>query len=182
MRVSGGDKLEGYLGEIAKNAKNGVLNVGFLQRAKYSDGTPVAMVAAIQDFGAPNRGIPPTGFFRAVPKEHASEWGGQFAKIFRASKWKTSEALKVMGFLIKRQVQDSIINTNSPALSPVTLLLRKWRVANPSLKVTGETVGKAARAVADGADTSGVSTKRLIDIGTEGGHMLASVDFEVKGS
>ena len=49
---SGGAKIKARLAEIAKMASKGeLLRVGFLENATYSDGTSVAMVAAVQEFG-----------------------------------------------------------------------------------------------------------------------------------
>ena len=45
--MSGGDKLMEHLQSIAKGLSSGDdLKVGFLEGAKYPDGTPVALVAA----------------------------------------------------------------------------------------------------------------------------------------
>ncbi len=39
------------------------LQVGWFESAKYDDGTPVAGVAAIQEFGSAKNRIPPRPFF-----------------------------------------------------------------------------------------------------------------------
>lgn len=50
--MSGGDKLMEHLQSIAKGLSSGDdLKVGFLEGAKYPDGTPVALVAATNEFG-----------------------------------------------------------------------------------------------------------------------------------
>lgn len=52
VALSGGDKLEAALLEIAKKVgEKAELRVGFLEGATYPDGTPVAKIAAIQEFG-----------------------------------------------------------------------------------------------------------------------------------
>lgn len=49
---SGGDKLQAYLDRIlARVSSAQAVTVGFLEGATYPDGTPVAMVAAVQEFG-----------------------------------------------------------------------------------------------------------------------------------
>src|SRR5262245_47719483 len=51
-RLRGGDKLEAALREISRKVgKPGTLRVGFLSDATYPDGTPVALVAAANEFG-----------------------------------------------------------------------------------------------------------------------------------
>ena len=80
-----------------------------------------------------------------------------------------------MGSGIASQLQASIKETNAPALSPVTLMLRKMRSEDQTLSVTGKTVGQAAVRVAAGESTAGVSDKPLND----SAHMQNSVDYEV---
>ena len=48
----GGEKLKATLAK-AEQSRNKRVKVGFFSTAKYQDGTPVANVAAIQEFGAP---------------------------------------------------------------------------------------------------------------------------------
>jgi len=49
---SGGDSIQRKLEEIAKRlGKSELLKVGFLEGATYPDGTPVAQIAAVQEFG-----------------------------------------------------------------------------------------------------------------------------------
>lgn len=49
---SGGDELKRKLLGVAKNlGKGDLLKVGFLEGATYPDGTPVAQIAAVQEFG-----------------------------------------------------------------------------------------------------------------------------------
>ena len=175
--LSGGGALEAKLKDLAaKVAKPGTLQVGFLENSTYPDGTSVPMVAAIQEFGAPAAGIPPRPFFRTMIAEKAPAWGGILGGLVKGNDFDAAKALGQMGEGIKGQLQQSIIDTNAPALSPVTLMLRKMRSEDQSLVVTGKTVGEAAERVAKGETPGGVSTKPLDD----SGHMLNSVDYEVK--
>lgn len=55
ISLSGGDKLEQRLSEIAARiGRTGTVRVGFLEGATYPDGTSVAMVAALLNFGISN--------------------------------------------------------------------------------------------------------------------------------
>jgi hypothetical protein len=176
--ISGGDKLEARLKALADKVSNpGTLRVGFLEGATYPDGTPVALVAAIQNFGAPARGIPPRPFFSNMIAQNKDAWGERLAAILKAQGMDAKRALKLMGAGIKGQLQQSIVDTLSPPLSPITLMLRKMKYADPELEVTGATVGEAARRVAAGESLEGVPTKPLVDTS----HMLMSVDYEVVG-
>ncbi|MDB5280871.1 MAG: hypothetical protein JWR61_5826, partial [Ferruginibacter sp.] len=93
-----------------------------------------------------------------------------------ANEYDAGVTLGQAGEAIKGQLQQSIIDTYAPSLSAVTLMLRKMKSADPGLVVTGATVGEAARRVAAGESSDGVSTKPLVD----SGHLVNSVDYQVK--
>jgi hypothetical protein len=177
MSMKGGERLKARLEEIAKMAgKADAVNVGFLENSTYPDGTSVPMVAAIQEYGAPNASIPPRPYFRSMIAAHKGEWGPQLGKIIKAADYDSDVALGRMGENIKGQLQESIIATADPPLSPITIMLRGMRSHDQALVVTGKTVGEAAQRVKDDEDNYGASTKPLIDTG----HLLNSVDYEVK--
>ena len=174
---TGGDKLQDVLKKLSKKVRNASsLSVGWPEGATYPNGTPVAQVAAIQEFGAPKRQIPPAAFFRQMINEHSGEWGDNIAKALEMFDYDAEKALELIGQRIEEQLTDSIINTDRPELSPITLMLRKMRMEDPDLIVTGKTVGIAASLVASGADYSGASTAKLNDTGV----MLASIKSVVK--
>ena len=82
--MQGGKDLEAKLRALAqKVASPATLRVGFLEGATYPDGKPVAMIAAIQDFGAPRAGIPPRPFFRNMIAAKKGEWPGAIARAPR---------------------------------------------------------------------------------------------------
>lgn len=175
--LSGGDKLKTALAEIARKVnKAALVKVGFMEGATYPDGTPVAMVAAIQNFGAPGAGIPKRAFFSDMVAAKSPTWAPSIGKLLVANDFDAAKALDLMGEKIGHDLQQSIIDTDAPALSKVTLMLRKMRSENQGLIVTGATVGEAAARVAAGDSTSGVSTKPLEDTA----HMLNSVSHEVE--
>ena len=168
IRFSGGDKLKAKLAEIAKNLQSkSTLEVGWPSGATYPEnqgGTPVAAVAAIQEFGAPAKGIPPRPFFRPVIAKKSGEWGEELAGYLAKTDYNSAQSLATLGEAdIKPDLQESIVSVNSPALSPVTLMLRKMKSENQGLVVTGKAVGEAAARVAAGESTDGVSTKPLIE-------------------
>lgn len=176
--LSGGKGLEHYLKTLAEKVTNpGTLRVGFLEDATYPDGTLVAMVAAIQEFGAPAAGIPPRPFFRYMILNESPTWGEKLANLLDTHGYDARKALALMGEGIAGQLRQSIIDTVAPPLSPITLMLRQMRADDPDLEVTGKTVGEAAARVAAGKEATGVSTKPLVDTGV----LLAAVDYEVTG-
>lgn len=170
----GGDKLYRRLDELERRVKDGhEVRVGFLEGATYPDGTPVAAVAAWQEFGT--KTIPPRPFFRNMIKAKSPGWGATAAQLLKANGYDVEKTLGLMGLGIRSQLQASIIELLSPPLSAVTLMLRKMRAEDPDLVVTGATVALAAARVAAGESTAGVSTKPLVD----SGHLLNSADYQV---
>ena len=173
--IRGGAKLEGYLRELsAKVGKGATVKVGFLEGATYPDGTPVAMVAAIQNFGAPSRGIPPRPFFNQLIADHAASWGPATAKLLESNKFDVDMTLAQVGQGIEGQLRQEIVDMNAPALSNVTLILREFYWTNPQ-DIRGRDVVAARELSKEGYVPNGVSTKPLVWTG----HMLNSISSEV---
>jgi hypothetical protein len=179
MALSGGDKLRAMAvaAEKQTTGKPRTLRVGFLENATYPNGTPVAMIAAIQEYGAPRVGIPPRPFFRTMIAKHKDEWGKGIAGVLAANNYDVEKSLALLGQVIEGQLRQSIIDVLAPPLSPTTIMLRKMKSQNPALRtsMTYADVIEARRRVAAGYSMSGVSTKPLVDTG----HMLNSVHSEV---
>lgn len=120
--LRGGKRLEAKLAEMAQKVSNpGTLRAGFLPGATYPSGTSVAMVAAIQNFGAPSRGIPPRPFFGNVVAAGRKVWGKQLEKILIANDWDATKSLDQMGELIEGEIRNSINNGSYVPLKPATV-------------------------------------------------------------
>ena len=66
MPVRGGKKLKRAI-QAAKHARGvSQVDVGFFKSAKYPNGTPVVLVANVNEFGSKKRGIPERAFFRSA--------------------------------------------------------------------------------------------------------------------
>lgn len=179
--LSGGDKLTAKLAELSKQLEKAAqVKVGFLAGSTESlTNTPTASVATYQEFGTVDTKsktiIPPRPFFRPMIAAKSGEWGDQLGKVLIHNNYDAENALGQMGLLIGGELQESIIAVTEPALSPITLMLRKMRSEDQSLIVGGKTVAEAARRVAAGESAGDVSTKPLVD----SGEMLASVAYQV---
>ena len=176
--VSGFDlsKIEATLNRV-KGFDNMVAQVGVPQGPTYDNGKSVAYVAAIQEFGY---GVHARPFFHPAIKKNKLNWAKTLGKCIPkviAGKESPSDSLNEVGSQAQLAIQTEIINLYAPALSPITVLLRKWRKGGE--KISGKTVGKAARAIADGVDP-GSDDKLLIDDGI----LISSIDHAVnrKGS
>lgn len=151
------------------------LQVGFFDTAHYPDGTPIAYVASIQEFG--HGPIPPRPFMRVAQSQNKEKWLKNLALASKAAldgKIEFMNALEQVGKVAAGDVQKAIKAVTAPPLSPVTLLLRKHKKGADPEKVGGKLVGEYYKKAnfmgpqpkQKKADTlAGVSTKPLIDEG-----------------
>ena len=120
--ITGGAALERKLRELARQmSRPATLRVGFLEHATYPNGTPVAMIAAIQDYGAPNANIPPRPFFRNMVAAKSQEWPNAIALNLRLNNNEVEPTMRIVAEAIAGQLRESIIKTNAPPLSPITI-------------------------------------------------------------
>lgn len=118
----GGQKLDGYLTELAKDLTNASeVRVGLLAGSTYPDGTSVPLIAAINEFGAPSRGQPPRPFFRNMITAKSGGWGDGVAQALAATDNDARKALEIAGEGIKGQLAQSIVDLVSPPLAPSTI-------------------------------------------------------------
>lgn len=124
--VQGGDAAAAHLEELARKLGTASkVRAGFTERARYPDGTPVAVAAAANNFGAPRKGIPPRPFFSNAIANNKPAWGQRLGLELRAAGMDSREALERMGAVMAGNIAESLVEMNAPALSPVTLLLRE---------------------------------------------------------
>lgn len=120
--IKGGDRLRAALDQLGKSVtKAAAVDVGFLEGATYPDGTSVAMVAAIQEYGAPKRNIPPRPFFRDMIAAKSPEWPGAVAGLLKANDYDAAKTLAQTGEAIKGQLQQSIATFSGTPLAPATV-------------------------------------------------------------
>lgn len=171
--VTGGERLASHLAEMAEKIGTATaVKVGFLEDAIYPDGTSVATVAALNNFGAPGAGLPARSFFSEMVARNSPEWGERFAEVLKAANYDVATALELMGDVIAGQLREAIIAAPGPANSPVTDLLKQRFPMREGMAFTD--VLQARRDVADGKTAP--PGKPL----SWTGHMLASVDREVE--
>ncbi len=122
VELKGGQALVKRLEELAqKLGDGGTLRVGFLEGATYPDGTPVALVAAVNEFGRPDRNQPPRPFFRGMISEKQKDWPRALGAVAKNNDYDIDKTLGQMGEGIKGQLQESIRSLDSPPLAPVTV-------------------------------------------------------------
>lgn len=137
--------------------------VGWFESSHYPDGTPVAYVVMVQEFGwGP---IPPRLGMRTTAAAKKTEWAATSAlasKRVLDGKMTPMQAMDLLAIKAEGDVAKHIATVTQPPLSPFTLAARKRRQLGGI--VTGATLGEfGARQKAGTLDTSGVSTKPLVD-------------------
>ena len=159
-------KIREHLERVPAGFADRVAQVGWFPSAKYEDGTPVAYVATVQEYGAPEVSIPPRPFMRPTVEQSKAAWMllmRQGVLAVAEDRVTADEVLEGVGLQTAGDIRKAIASVTSPALSPTTLMLRKWR--REGRKITGKTVGEAAAAVAAGESVAGVNADPLRDTG-----------------
>ena len=110
------------IGEISQELKSlankNQLKVGFFETSKYDDGTFVADVAKINEFGTLK--IPSRPFFRNAIENNTKKWVNFLAKDL--VKFENAEmCYNRLGEVVRGDIVKSINQTNSPANSPITI-------------------------------------------------------------
>lgn len=160
--------FENLLGKLKELA--GIeTRVGWFPSATYPDGTKVAAVAAIQEFGAGP--IPPRPFFRPTITTEQTSWAGYAAhgaKAVLAGKTTAFDVMDGLGERAQEDVKEMINQITAPPLSPITLELRAMKHKDPSLRITGRLVGEVAAKVRQPGYklAAGTPDKPLIDTKT----------------
>ena len=119
VQKRGGKKLQKLLREAGKGGVKGV-KVGFFSTAKYEDGTPVAAVAAWNEFGTET--IPERPFFRRALAESERGVSNILAKGIETEKMVVDERFAgLVGAYVAGQVMESIRTLTSPPNAPETI-------------------------------------------------------------
>lgn len=146
--------------EIAlKNLEGKVGKVGWFEKSKYENGTPVAYVATIQEYGYSPRNIPPRPFMRPTIVEKQNEWRAIAESGARAVLKNTKTVADVMegiGLKAAGDIRKKISAIFAPPLSPKTIEARLRRRADKK--------------------TMGLLTKPLIDTGIMFGTLTNTVE------
>jgi hypothetical protein len=122
VKIKGGEGVRAMFARIGDQLSNPAsLRVGFLENAKYPDGTPVAMIAAINEFGAPSRGQPPRPFFRNMIREKQGEWPAAIKGLIVSNDYNMAKAMDQAGAAIAGQLRQSILDLMEPPLAPSTI-------------------------------------------------------------
>ena len=136
--------------------KSKKLRVGWFDTSQYQDGTPVAYVAAIHEFGNPAGGVPARPFMRPTIEAKTPEWKSTLAggahQVLNG-KLTAEQMLGQVGQMAAGNIAETIASIDTPALKTGTIKARESRRNSP-----------------------GVSTKPLVDTGL----LIQSVNHKVE--
>lgn len=124
-----GDK---QLKAILAGLKKFTVKVGWFESSKYPNGTPVAYVATIHEYGHAASGIPARSYFRPTIQAKQSEWKAkmkQAAQAILEGRATTEQVLEQFGGQIVSDVQEAILAVQEPALKEATVRARERKMA-----------------------------------------------------
>lgn len=104
--------------------------VGWFENARYEDGTPVALVAVVQEHGSTKRGIPARPFMRTTQQEKAQVWkedARRLAAAVAAGQMPPDALMEGLTQKAEGDVRQSISRVLSPPLSERTIAARARR-------------------------------------------------------
>lgn len=183
----GGEALQKYLDNIAKNLTKGdALKVGFLANATYPDGTPVAMVAAVNEFGGTIEIPEHTQDLHFKYNERTDEISHRFVRKDKASFTQTVVVPAHKITVPPRPFFRNTIAAKSPEWGSDLgkLMVRYDFDAAQALGQMGERIkGQIQQSIVDLKDPPNKASTLRQKAGTnplvDTGHMLNSVDYEV---
>lgn len=157
------------------NAGKHVVRVGVPSGETEGDGTPLVMVAAVQEFGSPEHGIPERPFLRTTPIKQRMKYirlnRVNLVKVLRGQ-MTVERALGQLGEMCKGDVQAEIRHGNFKPLDPKTIRARERKRSgshNQSLKRKVESKQAAGAA-------AGPIDRPLID----SGQLIQSITWEIE--
>ena len=127
VTVKGGEKLDQLIRRVRRaRSKQPGIEVGIFKSARYQDGTPVAMVGAIHNSGAPNANIPPRPWLtNALPKiqkavrqlvrDHVDPRNPELPKA----------VANLIGRVAQSILQESITELSQPPLAESTKIMKR---------------------------------------------------------
>lgn len=118
------DRIRNALSGVNKQFKGKVVQVGLPSGINYEDGTPVAYVATIQEFGDSGNNLPPRPFFTPTIKEKKDAWASSIRKgVAQVQKGNLSadDVLSAVGMVAAADIRDTVNSVTSPKLADSTI-------------------------------------------------------------
>lgn len=156
--------------------------IGWFDGKLYPNGGPaVWQVASWMENGVESRSIPPRPMFAPTFARETGNWSasmGQLSRRVVQGRMTMKGAFDALSGAAVGDVQKTISNLYTPALSPLTIILRKYHLEHgrdrtkPDYSpLTGKKIGELAKDLT--VDVSGISTKPLVFTGL----LFATITF-----
>jgi hypothetical protein len=129
-------KIARALSDRAQLFEGAVAKVGIPAGKTYPDGTSIAYVGVIQEFGAPEQNIPSRSWLRSTRNKKRAEWAkdlGEGAKAVVQRRISLDGMLDAVGAVAAADVVQTIAERIPPPLKPATIAARiaRARKTNP---------------------------------------------------
>jgi hypothetical protein len=118
------EKIKAALEKVPEEFEGLVAQIGFPSGQHYPDGTNVAFVASVHEFGAPGVNIPARPFMRPTVNTKKDSW----VKTVKAGipkvvtgQMSAFDVLDLVGIQGAADIQETISKVTSPPLSPITI-------------------------------------------------------------
>lgn len=126
------------------NLGNSEAKVGFFNNSVYADGTPIAYVASIHEFGCPEKNIPPRLGMRFTAAAKKNEWRATsetLSKRVLAGQMSGHDAMEAIALSAEASFVEYISSNPPPELKKGTLATRKRRgQGTRTLNATGQLI------------------------------------------
>ena len=113
------DRLEKRLDKFRAKITSTELEVGFMEKAKYPDGTYVAQVAFDNEFGT--KEIPSRPFFRTMISKESPTWGKTLTGFLHFTHYDVEKSMNNLGEDVMGALTQSIRDWQTPPNSPKTI-------------------------------------------------------------
>ena len=116
--------------------------VGWFSSARYEDGTPVALVAAANEFGSPKNNVPARPFMRNAVDQNETKWAAiaeSGAKNVILGNGSISDTMETIGLVAVGDIKKAIADLHSPPLAASTVRARERK------KAAGQPVGNTTK-------------------------------------
>lgn len=104
--------------------------VGWFPSAKYEDGTPVALVAVVHEYGSTKKGIPPRLGMRETAEAKKAEWvrdAHVLSKAVLDGKMPPQAIAEGVAQKAESDIRRTITKVSTPPLAEATIAARKRR-------------------------------------------------------
>lgn len=129
VEIFGIERAGHIINAARKRAMAGSIEVGWDSRERYTDGTSVAMVALIQEFGtvrvtkAGRQWIPPRPFMRRCVERNKTKWARAFTRSIEEGNTQMDAAKSVKALMVS-DLRAAIIAFSDPPNAPSTIRKR----------------------------------------------------------